>query len=126
MDAVRPDSETARDFATLMDRMDRAQIRIWLTRWRDNDALLQPTLEKSALLKEDAPVSQALSRAASIGLQALGYLDRKERPADTWLAQQRAFLETIEKPQAELRIAIMPSIEKLVNAAASPSVPPAP
>ena len=81
VDAARPESETARDFVTLVDRMDRAQMRIWLTRWRDNDALLQPTLEKSALLKEDVPVSQAVSRAASIGLQALDYLDRNERPA---------------------------------------------
>ena len=124
VDAARPESETARDFAMLVDRMDRAQMRIWLTRWRDNDALLQPMLQKSALLKEDAPVSQAVSRAASIGLQALDYLERNERPADTWLAQQRAFLETLQKPQAELRIAIVPSIEKLVNASASLPAPP--
>jgi hexosaminidase len=100
------------------------QMRVWLTRWRDNDALLQPTLEKSALLKEDAPVSQALSRAATIGLQALDYLDRNERPSDTWLVPQRAFLEMLKRPQAELRMVIVPSIEKLLNAAASLPVPP--
>jgi hexosaminidase len=119
VDAARPDSETARDFAMLVDRMDRAQMRIWLTRWRDNDALLQPTLEKSALLKEDVPVSKALSRAATIGLQALDYLDRNERPSDAWLVPQRALLETLKRPQAELRMVIVPSIEKLLNAAGS-------
>jgi hexosaminidase len=119
VDAARPESETARDFAALVDRTDRDQARIWLTRWRDNDALLQPTLEKSALLKEDIPVSADLSRLASIGLQALDYLDRNQRPPESWLAQQRAFLEKLKKPQADVRIAIMPSVEKLVNAAAS-------
>jgi len=118
VDAARPESDTAREFAALVDRMDRAQLRTWLTRWRDNDAELKPTLEKSELLKEDVPVSEALGRLAAIGLQALDDLARGERPADTWLAQQRAFLETCKKPIAELRIAIVPSIEKLLNAAA--------
>jgi hexosaminidase len=119
VDAARPESETAGLFSALVDRMDRDQMRIWLTRWRDNDALLQPTLEKSRLLKEVIPVSADLSRLASIGLQALDYLDRNQRPPESWLAQQKAFLEKLKKPQAELRIAIVPSIEKLVNAAAS-------
>ncbi len=102
VDAARPESDTAREFAVLVDQMDRAQMRIWLTRWRDNDAQLKPTLEKSELLKEDIPVSEALSRLGAIGLQALDYLDRGERPPDAWLVQQRAFLETLKKPQAEL------------------------
>ncbi|HTC33432.1 MAG TPA: family 20 glycosylhydrolase [Bryobacteraceae bacterium] len=118
VDAARPESDTAREFAALVDHMDRAQLRTWLTRWRDNVGELKPTLEKSELLKEDVPVSEALSRLAAIGLQALDDLDRGERPADAWLAQQRAFLETCKKPIAELRIAIVPSIEKLLNAAA--------
>ena len=95
------------------------QIRVWLTRWRDNDARLKPLLERSDLLREDIPVSEDLSRLATIGLQALDYSDRAEHPPDAWLAQQRAFLETCKKPQAELRLAIVPSIEKLLNAAAS-------
>ena len=124
VDMARPDSETARNFAALVDRMlvdhmDSGQMRIWLTRWRDNDAQLKPVLEKSELLREDIPVSENLSRLAAIGLQALDDLDRGERPPDGWLAQQRAFLETCKKPQAELRLAIAPSIEKLVAATVS-------
>jgi hexosaminidase len=120
VDAARPESETARHFALLVDRMDRDEMRIWLTRWRDNDASLKPLLEKSELLREDIPVSENLSRLGAIGLQALDYLGRGERPPDSWLAQQRAFLETCKKPRAELRIAIVPSIEKLIAATASP------
>jgi hexosaminidase len=127
-DAARPESETARNFAALVDRMDREQIRIWLTRWRDNDAQLQPTLKKSPLLKEDIPVSEDLTHLAAVGLQALDYADRGERPPDAWLAQQRAFLETFKKPQAELRFAIAPAIERLVNltSSAAPTATPAP
>jgi hexosaminidase len=119
VDAARPESRTAREFASFVDRMDRDQIRIWLTRWRDNNAQLKPLLERSELLREDIPVSDNLSRLAAIGLQALDYLARGEHPADAWVAQQRAFLELCKKPQAELGLAIVPSIEKLVNAAAS-------
>jgi hexosaminidase len=124
VDTALPESETARNFALLVDRMgqletNRDEIRIWLARWRDNDAQLRPLLEKSELLREDVPVSENLNRLATIGLQALDYLARGERPPDAWLGQQRAFLEACKKPQAELRLAIVPSIEKLVNATAS-------
>jgi hexosaminidase len=119
VDAARPESEAARNFAALVDRMDRDQIRVWLTRWRDNDAQLKPLLQRSDLLREDLPVSEHLNRLAAIGLEALDYSAGRERPPDAWLAQQRVFLESCKKPQAELRIAILPSIEKLINAAAS-------
>jgi hexosaminidase len=115
VDAARPDSDTAREFASLVDQMDRPQIRIWLTRWRDNDRELKPTLQKSDLLTEDIPVSAALSHLGAMGLEALDYLDRGEHPPSAWLVQQRAYLETLKKPQAELRIAIVPSIEKLLT-----------
>jgi hexosaminidase len=123
VDAARPESETARAFAGLVDsmgrsEMDRAQIRTWLARWRDNDAQLKPLIERSELLREYLPVSESLGRLTAIGLQALDYLARGERPPQVWLAQQRAFLETCRKPQAELRLAIAPSIEKLLNATA--------
>ncbi|MGA2212428.1 MAG: family 20 glycosylhydrolase [Bryobacteraceae bacterium] len=111
VDAVLPESDTAREFAMLADRVkedstDRPQLRMWLIRWRDNDARIEP--------------NGALEHLGAIGLQAIDYLERGERPPDAWLAQQRAFLETCKKPQAEVRFAIAPSIEKLVNAISAP------
>ena len=119
VDAARPESDVAREFATLVDNMDREPLRLWLTRWRDNNARLHQTLDNSALLKEDIPVSDALSRLGSLGLEALDYLGRNQRPPETWLVEQRAFLQTFKKPLAEVRIAIVPSIEKLVSLTAS-------
>ena len=111
VDAARPESETARDFGALVDRMDRTQIRIWLTRWRDNDARIEPA-------------SQTLNHLGAIGLEALGYLERGERPSEEWLARQRAFFETLRKPQNEIHFAIVPWIEKLVAATVSPQAQP--
>jgi len=117
VDAARPESVTARELAALVDRMDQSAIRSWLERWRDNDAKLGPTLARSFLLEEDMPVSKDLSRMGSIGLEALDYLQRGRHPTKQWLNEQRAFLDQAGKLQFELRIAIAPSIRKLVDAA---------
>jgi len=106
VDRVSPESEVARQFANLVERMDVARMRAWLTRWRDNQAPLQPA-------------SATLSRLGTIGLQALDYLDRRQPPPEAWLRQQEEFLETLKKPQNELRFAIAPSIARLIAATAS-------
>jgi hexosaminidase len=102
VDAARPESDTARRFAALVDANDRDQMRVWLKRWADNDV-------------PGEPASEALRRLSGIGLEALDYLDRGERPPEAWFAHQRAFLETCKRPIGEVRLAIAPSIEKLVN-----------
>jgi len=114
VDAVRPESRAAREFAALVDRMDKPQIRAWLTLWRDNDAKLKPTLEKSFLLGEDVQVSKDLSQVAAVGLEALDYLDRGKHPSAAWVAQQKVFLDNARKIRQELFIAIVPSVQKLV------------
>jgi len=119
VDTVQPESDTARHFASLVDQGDRAPMRTWLIRWRDNAASLKPTLEKSSLLTEDIPVSDDLSRLGAIGIEALDDLDRGQRPPEAWLTEQRAFLAGLAKPQFELRLAIVPSIRKLVDLAAA-------
>lgn len=117
VDAVRPESQVAREFAALVDRMDRPQLRAWLTFWRDNQAKIRPLLENSFLLKEDIPVSENLSRLGSVGLQALDFIDHHRRPPARWVAQQRAFIQDASKIHAELRLAVTPSVEKLIQAA---------
>jgi hexosaminidase len=105
VDAARAKSKTARDFAALVDKMDRPQIRAWLILWRDNDAKLEPQLEKSFLLKEDISASKDLSRLAAIALEAL----------DGHASDQTAFLEQAKKLHAEVELAIVPAIEKLLQ-----------
>ena len=106
VDAARPESETAREFAMLVERKEWSQVRAWLMRWRDVDPSLHPAAE-------------VLNRVAAIGLQAVDYLVRGERPPEVWVTQQRAYLEGAKKPVEEVRIAIVGSVEDLVNATVS-------
>ncbi len=132
VDAVRPESATARKFAKLVDSFlggqnraeNETEIRDRLAGWRDNDRLLHPMTSSSFLLTEVAPVSQNLSAAASAGLQALDYLDRGEHAPDTWTAQQNATMQQASKAKAGVMIMILPSVDKLIAAAAGTALPP--
>jgi len=131
IDAARPESATARRFADLVDmliagRADadaRQEVRAWLTRWRDNQTDLQPFETQSFLLKEIVLPSQDLSAVAAAGLQALDYLDRGERAPNAWATQQFALLERAQKPQAQLLLMVVPSVQKLVEAGSGQKAP---
>jgi hexosaminidase len=66
IDAVRPESETARHFTDLVDALiaghadanAKQEVAMWLSRWRDNQTNLQPLENQSFLLKEIIPLSQ--------------------------------------------------------------------
>jgi hexosaminidase len=123
IDASRPESETARRFGLMVDdyianKTNDAAIRQQLTRWRDNDAQLQPTVPGSFLLAETAPLSQNLSALAAIGIAAVDYISRNESAPDTWKTQQQAIIDQAKKPQAQLLLSVFPPIQKLLDAAA--------
>jgi hexosaminidase len=132
IDAARPESETARHFADLVDALiaDQAsaetkqEVRALLTRWRDNQVNLQAFEAQSFLLKEIVPLSQDLSAIAAAGLQALEYLDRGERAPNAWTTQQSALLEQAQKPKAQLLLMVVPSVKKLVEASSGQKAPP--
>jgi len=126
VDAVRPESMTARQFADSVDALVAGKsrpgaedrVRSLLNRWRDNQLELQRLFEKSLLVKEVAPISQNLSALGAAGLAALDYLDRVERPPAAWVAQQLALVEQARKPQSQLLIMVAPAVGKLVQASA--------
>ena len=80
VDAVRPESLTGRHFTQLVSTFlagssqpeTETELRAWLTRWRDNDAILRPADSQSFLLREAAPVSRNLSAVAAAGLRVTG------------------------------------------------------
>jgi hexosaminidase len=124
VDAVPPESDTARQFNELAKLIvagkaspqQSQQARDWLTLWRDNDAKLQPSLQRSEITAELIPLSHSLSQIAAIGLQALDNLQAHQRPAASTLQTDQETLKAAEKPQAVLRNMIVPSVELLVNA----------
>jgi hexosaminidase len=119
IDAVPPESVTARHFKSLIDAViaktatpdQLAEARALLTIWRDNDAAIQSAAPQSALMSDLPAVSTSLRGTAEIGLAAL---DADSLPAD---AKQKdiAFLEAASKPQGVLLNVIAPIVEQLVK-----------
>jgi hexosaminidase len=127
VDAVPPESDTARNFSNLVAAIvaGKASPEQWqqargqLTLWGDNDAKLQPSLNRSDITAELIPVSQTLAQVSSIGLRALDDL-QNHRVADASTTQSDTqTLQTAEKPQAVLRDMVVAPVETLVRAAAA-------
>ncbi len=119
VDATRPESDSAREFAGLAANWsaNKDEIRKRLTQWRDNRAQVVPLLQSSALLQEAVPLAEDVAALAATGLQALEYLDSGKQAPQAWVTEQQALLDRAAKPRVELLIMIVPSIRKLVDAA---------
>lgn len=128
VDAAEPESEKAREFSLLVDEYIKggfsdlrsaSQIRSQLEQWKSLDPQLEPTLEKSYLMKELRPISQNLSALAAVGLQALDYLQNGSRPAQGWASSQAGLINNSRKANADLLLMVVAPIEKLVAATGS-------
>ena len=129
IDAVYPESDVARNFSNLVqtfvqggnkDQASEAQIRAYLTTWRDNDAKLHTLLDRSFLLEEVAPLSADLSALGAAGLQALDYLDKSQPVTDSWRTQQLAVVEGAKKRKADLLLMVAAPVQQLIEGAANP------
>ena len=126
IDAARPESIPARNFANLVSQFVSGaikpgmeiKIRGQLTEWRDNPITLAPLAENSAMVQEVVPVSQNLSALAAAGLQALDYLDRGEKAPSAWKDQQLALVQQAFQPKAEVLLMITTPVQKLIQASA--------
>ncbi len=130
IDDANPESETARRFQDLVqkfiqskyqDRETKAQIRVLLVIWRDNNAKLNPLVKKSFLLRELASLSKDLSDIGATGLLALDYLDKSEASPEPWRAQSLAQLDAAKVPKADLLLTVVAPMKQLIEATAVPS-----
>ncbi|HUO60657.1 MAG TPA: family 20 glycosylhydrolase [Candidatus Acidoferrales bacterium] len=126
VDLAQPESETARRFSNLVDRVIKskaadksevAALRRQFESWSENDAKLHPALDRSDLLHEVMPLSESLKQTSEIGLQALNYLEQRQSPPESWRQDQLARLKQAKKPCAHLLLATVPAIDRLVEAA---------
>jgi hexosaminidase len=125
VDAVRPESHAARRFRAQVDRFlltapssrDDRELRAALSAWRDNHAVLEPILTASALGAEARPLSRDLSALGTTGLEALDALAAGRPPAATWQEEARRLAERARPPKAELELAVLPAVRKLMLAA---------
>lgn len=125
VDAVPPESETARQFAVLVDHIlaktateqEWEQAEQWLSLWRDNDAALHPLLDRSEITKELEPVSETLHQVGETGLEALTHIKSNQPVTSDWRSQHIELMKTATKPQAIVVNRAAESVQKLVEAA---------
>jgi len=119
VDATPPESDAARELATLVAnwKANEGEIRKRLTRWHDSAADLVPMMKQNFLLREDVPLAEDVSAAAAAGLQALDYLKTGQPAPASWVTEQLGVLARAAKPRDALLIMIAPSIKTLVEAA---------
>lgn len=121
VDIAVPDARVARNFRKTMDdyleNPDPAGKKILTDRlllWKGNHLKLEPIIEQFPVLAEIETLSQALSRIAEIGLEALGILTNGQ-PDQTWLRNSLLEIEKAKQPQGDCRLRIVESIEKLLK-----------
>jgi len=127
VDATSPDSAAAREFAFMVDgllsdaprfQLYREEINRALANWQDSSVALEPMINRAPALEEVRPLARNLSDVAIAGLEALSYLKLGTTPATEWRDAQLAKLDEASKPKAALEFVVIPSVRKLVIAAA--------
>src|ERR1041385_601414 len=127
IDATRPDSGAAREFAANVDALlsdaprfalYRSNIDQTLMDWRTAALALDPLIDRSPALQEARPLANSLSDIAGAGQEALSYLAAGEGATMDWRDMQLHKLDEAAKPKAALEFVVISSVRKLVIAAA--------
>jgi hypothetical protein len=71
----------------------------------------------SVLLGEAAGLSGELTEMGAMGLEALGLIESGAKAPGAWVAEKKAALAAMKKPQAEVRFAICDAVGRLVEGA---------
>ncbi|HKS42788.1 MAG TPA: family 20 glycosylhydrolase [Blastocatellia bacterium] len=130
IDAARADSEAGRRFTALVDgmlsdvpnlRQNRERIRSVLTEWRDIRLALDVMIDKSPILREAEQLPRDLSEIGTAGLEALSYLAADIAPPEGWRQTKLTMLDEAAKPKAEVELAIISPVRKLIVLAAEMS-----
>jgi hexosaminidase len=127
VDAARPDSDEARKFAAMVEaflsdapryRLNRSDLRDSFTSWRDAGTALGPLIDRAPPLQEARPLAKNLADAGTAGFEAIEYLSKGVAASPQWRDAQLSKLDEAEKPKAALELVVIPSVRKLVIAAA--------
>lgn len=127
VDAASADAEQARRFETMVQgfladtprlQLYRSDIRECLEAWRDAGAKLDPMIDRAPALQEARPLARNLADVAASGLDAIEYLSTGQSASAQWRDAQLSKLDEAAKPKAALELVVIPSVRKLVIAAA--------
>jgi hexosaminidase len=126
-DVARPESRTARRFASRVDqfladstrRAGAKEIRDQLETWRANDARLRAQLAHARQAEDLRVLSERLAESAAAGLAALDALERRQPLPATDAARYRELLTRAALARAGVTSPAIPAIRLLVDRAAS-------
>jgi hexosaminidase len=127
IDAARPDSKAARQFAANVNAflsdaprfaLYRSDITHTLLEWRTAGLALGPMIDRSPALQEARPLANDLSTLADAGLEAMSHLSAGDPASTEWRDAQLAKLDQAAKPKAALEFVVITSVRELVIAAA--------
>ena len=94
------------------------QLRARFNAWQQASPELVVAASRSPRLSDIGPRAQQLGALGQAGLEALDYLRTGTTPSEAWKAAQLALLAEAEKPSALVRFTFLPSLRRLVEAAA--------
>jgi len=132
VDAARPDSEAAREFAAKVDAFlsDAPRFALYgpdleqrLREWHSAALALRPLIDRSPALQEARPLAEDLATLADTGLEAMSHLSAGDTATTEWRDAHLAKLDEAAKPKAALEFAVIDSLRKLVIAAAETKRP---
>ncbi|MFN8580991.1 MAG: hypothetical protein U0163_08465 [Gemmatimonadaceae bacterium] len=89
-----------------------------LARWRASEPVIRAAASEAPFVLEGLPAAEALARTCAIALEALDYIGTGQRAPQGWADPLLAELTDLEQPKELLRLMIVPSVRRLVNAAA--------
>jgi hexosaminidase len=125
VDAVSPESDAAREINALaqravQDASVRPELRKCFTKWRDNDAMLEPYLDTSILRAPLIPLSKSLSALGVLGLAALDAIESGRSVTPEQRREQLATAEESTTPHAEMFLVVAPAVRTLIEVEPGP------
>lgn len=141
VDAARADARVARNFRRLVDeylnerkahpatgrrflsfgRKGRStsadEMITWLELWQANHTRLKVIIDQSPVLKEIETLSADLASSATLGLEALKYLEAGKTASQVWVEGKRRVIKAARKPRGQVELMVTTAIDALVQAA---------
>lgn len=109
VDAADPDSGAR--------QMDRQEVRTQLARWNKDAVTVKAALEKYENLREAIPLADNVRDLSAASLEALDYMERRQKPPRAWVTKQRQLLERASIPRADMSITLVDTLRSLLAAA---------
>jgi hexosaminidase len=113
VDAVPPESELVRRLVGQANAPT-SELRRTLSQWAAIDSWLRPLATNNSFITELLPLAANLSTTGNIGLRALEFLDNNQAPPPGWVEEQNRELDGLEKPVAEVRLAAVRVVRRLL------------